>query len=84
MEKAFEKLIAERYVTEEELMKLLEVSPERMRDLRSLHINGKQKFIDHIKISSKCVLYGIHDVENWMQEQKLYSFGTAKEDPDKQ
>ena len=84
MEKAMEKLIAERYVTEEELMKLLEVSPERMRDLRSLHINGKQKFIDHIKLSSKCVLYGIHDVNDWMLEHKLYSFGTAKEDPNKQ
>jgi len=75
---AFEKFIDENFVTEEQLGKLLDVSPERLRDLRSHHVQGKQKFIDFIKLSHKRVIYGMNDVRNWMLEQPLNSFGINK------
>jgi len=78
----FTEELQERFVTESELAKLLDVSPERMRDLRSHHVQGKQKFIDFIKPSNKVVLYEKINVTNWLNDLQDFSFGSAKEDPD--
>ena len=75
-------LLEKYYVTEEELANALGVGPERLRDLRSHHITGKQKFINFIKPSNKQVFYHIDDVMEWLHKQKVYSFGINKDDPD--
>jgi len=79
---AFTEQFKEEYVTEAELAVALGVDTKRLRDLRSHHTNGKQKFITHIKPTSKCILYRTEDVMNWLRDSKLYSFGVAKDDPD--
>ena len=81
-DKNFNEYFSGMYVTEKELAKLLDVSPERMRDLRSHHVQGKQEFIDFVKPSNKVVLYEKINVVNWLNNLKGYSFGSAKEDPD--
>ena len=63
------------YITESELSELLNVDTKRIRDLRSSHINGKQKFIDHIKPTSKSILYRLQDVFTYLESQKIHSFG---------
>ena len=63
------------YITESELSELLNVDTKRIRDLRSSHINGKREFIDHIKPTSKSILYRIQDVFIYLENQKIYSFG---------
>jgi len=76
--------IQEMYISEQELASFLGVEPKRIRDLRSYHIQGKQKFIDHIKPTSKAILYERSEVLNYLKNQKVYSFGIAKTDPDKE
>jgi len=76
------KYMEENYVTEDELAEFLSLSLERLRDLRSHHITGKQKFIDFVKPSNKRILYHIDDVMKWLESHEVYSFGSAKEDPD--
>ena len=71
--------IRQSYVTEEELAELLNVDTKRIRDLRSHHVQGKHKFINHIKPSSKCVLYSIDDILGWLYCQDRCLFGIAKE-----
>jgi len=80
----FTEELQERFVTENELAKLLDVSPERMRDLRSHHVQGKQAFIDFIKPSNKVVLYEKINVVNWLNSLKGNSFGSAKDSPDEE
>ena len=63
------------YITETELSELLNVDIKRIRDLRSSHINGKQEFIDHIKPTSKSILYRLQDVFTYLESQKIHSFG---------
>ena len=75
--------VMENYVTEAELTKLLGVDHKRIRDLRSHHVKGKQKFINHIKPTSKCVLYDKQEVRGYLVDQKVHSFGISKTDPDK-
>ena len=71
--------IKEQFITEQELADLLNVDPTRVRDLRSHHVQGKKEFIDHIKPSSKCVLYHYKDVIKWLRSSDLCSFGKNKE-----
>lgn len=68
----------EQFVTEAELMVILGCSPERIRDLRSHHINGKQNFIDHFKPAKSCILYLTEDVKKFLEREK-FSFGIALE-----
>ena len=68
-------LIKERYVTESELIQLLMVDANRIRDLRSNHSTGKRRFIDHIKPTSKSVLYRLEDVLQYLESQRINSFG---------
>jgi hypothetical protein len=75
--------VKQMYVTEEELASLLGVESKRVRDLRSYHLQGKQRFINHIKPTSKCILYEKQEVIGWLKDQKVYSFGIAKTSPDK-
>ena len=70
--------IKEFYVTESELTQLLGVDAKRVRDLRSNHVTGKKRFIDHIKPTSKSVLYRIADVMQYLENQKTISFGKEK------
>jgi hypothetical protein len=63
------------YITESELSELLNVDTKRIRDLRSNHVQGKQEFIDHIKPTSKSVLYRLQDVFKYLENQKVHSFG---------
>ena len=67
------------YITEEELAGFLGVEPTRVRDLRSHHATGKQKFINHIKPTSKITLYHRKDVLAWLENQPIISFGKNKE-----
>ena len=75
MTKAIDK-IKEQYITEPELAVLLSVDSKRIRDLRSYHVTGKQRFIDHIKPTGRCRLYKYEDVLKWLQELEVCSFGT--------
>jgi hypothetical protein len=66
--------IRELYVTEEELADLLNVDTKRIRDLRSNHNTGKEKFIDHIKPSGKCRLYPISAVMDYLDSLPVIEF----------
>ena len=63
------------YVTEGELSELLNIDTKRIRDLRSNHMTGKREFIDHIKPTSKSILYRLEDVFKYLNAQTVYSFG---------
>lgn len=76
--KAIDKL-KEIYITEGELAELLNVDTKRIRDLRSHHINGKRGFIDHIKPTSKCILYHVDSVTEYLKSQHIFSFGIDNE-----
>jgi len=71
--------IKEEYITEAELAELLNVDTKRVRDLRSNHITGKQAFIDHIKPTSKCILYHVDSVLEYLKGRHISSFGSATE-----
>lgn len=71
--------INEQFITEAELANLLGVDPKRIRDLRSHHVKGKQRFIDHIKPTSKCVLYRYETVLEWLEKTDTCSFGKNTE-----
>lgn len=68
-------MIREQYITEHELSELLGVDSKRIRDLRSFHVNGKTRFIDHIKPSGRCQLYRYEDVLSFLKSQPICSFG---------
>ena len=70
-------MIKELYVTEAELADLLNVNLDRIRDLRSGHLTGRKKFIDHIKPTSKSVLYPIENVIEYLKNSTFYSFGST-------
>ena len=70
-------VIKELYVTEAELADLLNVDAKRIRDLRSNHVTGKHKFIDHIKPTSKSVLYPVENVIEYLKNSTFYSFGNV-------
>jgi len=77
MESAFNKIRAS-FLTESEVAALLNVDGSRIRDLRSHHVTGKLRFIDHIKPTTKCVLYRYEDVLAYMDAQDICSFGVNK------
>jgi len=77
MRTAIERLKDE-YITEEELAEFFGVDPKRIRDLRSHHMTGKQKFIDHIKPTRKCKLYLYKDVLKFLENCEICSFGIGK------
>ena len=62
--------LAELYMTEEELASLFGVAPERIRDLRSHHNTGKQKFMESHKVSAKCHLYHINDILDYIKSTR--------------
>jgi hypothetical protein len=68
-------LIKNQYITENELSELLNVDAKRIRDLRSNHITGKREFIDHIKPTSKSILYKLENVFKYLENQTIHSFG---------
>ena len=72
--------IKEQYITENELSELLNVDIKRIRDLRSNHATGKQEFINHIKPTSRSILYRTQDVFKYLENQKIYSFGKQNEE----
>ena len=76
--------IQEMYISEQELASFLGVDPKRIRDLRSYHVQGKAKFIDHIKPTSKAILYERAKVLDYLKNQKVYSFGIANTNPDEE
>ena len=69
-------LIKENYVSEAELVELLNVDSKRLRDLRSNHVTGKRAFINHIKPTSKSILYKLEDVLEYLGTQTVCSFGS--------
>ena len=71
-------IIKEKFITENELANLLGVDLKRIRDLRSNHIKGKQMFINHIKPTSKCILYKLEDVLSFLETCSSFSFGSGK------
>ena len=82
MDKAIDRL-KEQYITEDELAAFFSVDPKRIRDLRSYHLNGKKRFIEHIKPTSKCILYRYKDVMEFLERtEKDSSFGKACNSPD--
>ena len=77
MIKAIDKL-KEHYLTENELAEFFGVDAKRIRDLRSFHLNGKKRFIEHIKPTSKCILYRYEDVVTYLESTyEVNSFGKA-------
>ena len=75
-------VIREIYITENELASFLEIDPKRLRDLRSFHTQGKEKFIDFIKPSGKQVLYALEDVIEYLKNCPRLFFG-VNENKDK-
>jgi len=71
-------IIMEQYVTEDELAELLNVDSKRIRDLRSHHVTGRAKFIDHIKPSGKQRLYQLNNVLQYLSVCPVCSFGSNK------
>ena len=69
-------LIKENYVNEAELAELLNVDNKRLRDLRSNHVTGRRAFINHIKPTSKSILYRVEDVLAYLSTRTIYSFGS--------
>ena len=67
--------LKEEYLTETELAEFLNVDTKRIRDLRSHHLTGKAEFIDHIKPTSKCILYRYEDILKWLNDFDVHSFG---------
>jgi hypothetical protein len=80
--RAIDKL-KEQYITEDELASFFSVDTKRIRDLRSYHINGKKRFIENIKPTSKCILYRYEDVVAFLESSyEVNSFGKACISPD--
>ena len=77
MASAYER-IKEHYMTESEVADLLNIDTKRIRDLRSYHVNGRERFIDHIKPSSRCPLFKVEDVFVYLENQRKHSFGIGK------
>ncbi len=75
--------IRELYVTEEELAELLNVDSKRIRDLRSHHNTGKEKFIDHIKPSGKSRLYPIEAVMEYLNDLPVVEFERSEKESEK-
>lgn len=73
-------ILYEEYVTEGQLIALLQVDSKRVRDLRSHHCTGKEEFIPFIKPSTKQVLYRLKDVQAYLNRQKLHIFGISSKD----
>jgi len=71
--------IKEQFISEEELANLFNVDPKRIRDLRSHHMRGKQRFIDHYKPSGKSVLYRYEDVLEWIEQTDVCTFGKTED-----
>jgi len=69
--------VKEDYISESELTELLNVDSKRIRDLRSHHITGKRQFIDHIKPTSRCVLYPLEKVLHYLENCQICSFGST-------
>lgn len=65
------------YINEAELAELLHVDSKRLRDLRSNHVTGKQAFINHIKPTSKSILYKLEDVMEYLGTRTICSFGSS-------
>jgi hypothetical protein len=77
MIKAVDRL-KENYLTENELADFFGVDAKRIRDLRSFHLNGKKRFIEFVKPTSKCVLYRHEDVIAFLEANyETDSFGKA-------
>ena len=70
--------LKEEYITEIELAEFLNVDTKRIRDLRSYHVTGKCKFVNHIKPTSKCILYKYEDILKWLNSFDGNSFGIGK------
>jgi hypothetical protein len=71
--------IREQYITEVELATLFGVAPERVRDLRSAHKNGKIEFIPVSDVSAKEHLYHIDDVLAYIESRKSAPFVANKD-----
>ena len=70
MTSALEK-VKQEYLTEAELVAVLGVKMERVRDLRSNHNTGKKAFIAPHSVSAKAHLYHIDDVLAFIKSKKL-------------
>lgn len=71
-------VLKEQYLTEDELAAFFGVDSKRIRDLRSYHVNGKARFIECIKPTSKCSLYKLEDVIEYLESlHDNDSFGTS-------
>jgi hypothetical protein len=71
--------IREQYLTEVEVANLFGVAPERIRDLRSAHKNGKLEFIPVSGVSAKEHLYHINDVLAFIESRKCAPFVANKD-----
>lgn len=65
---ALDKIKAE-FLTQEELAFLFGVAIERIRDLRSIHKKDGQ-FIPYYQPTSKCILFHVDDVIEYIKSQK--------------
>lgn len=57
------------FLNQNELADLLNVSPDRIRDLRSHH-KKKKNFIDSYQPTARCTLFHIDDVLKYIYESK--------------
>lgn len=57
------------FMTQHELAGLLNVTPERIRDLRSKH-RKSGGFIDSYQPTAKCVLFHVNDVLAFIKKSK--------------
>lgn len=62
-------IVKEQYITQHELADLLNVTPERIRDLRSKHRKDGD-FIDSYQPTARCVLFDVKDVLKFIVKSK--------------
>ena len=69
-------IVKNKYMTQEELAKLLNITTERIRDLRSNHATGKAEFMVSYQPTSKAVFFDVNDVLEYIHKHKTSKNGS--------
>lgn len=63
-------LIKQEFMDDSEFASILNITKERVRDLRSKHKTGKAKFIDSYSPSSTITYFKVEDVRKFILDSK--------------
>jgi hypothetical protein len=73
-------LIKQEFMNDVELAHILNVTKERIRDLRSKHKNGRIKFIDSYSPSSTITYFKVEEVRKYILDSKNDAMSKQKEE----